>query len=58
MAAPMVTGLAALLKSYYPNFTMLEIREIILESVQEFKDYKIVLPSNVDKEIKFTLEEE
>ena len=53
MAAPMVTGLAALLKSYYPNFTMLEIREIILESVQEFKDYKIVLPGNVDKEIKF-----
>ena len=34
MAAPMVTGLAALLKSYFPKLTMFEIREIILTSGQ------------------------
>lgn len=34
MAAPMVTGVAALLKSYFPELTMFEIREIILESGQ------------------------
>ena len=53
MAAPMVTGLAALLKSYYPKFTMFEIRDIIFESVQEFKSYKIVLPGNPQKEVEF-----
>ena len=34
MAAPMVAGLAALIKSYYPNLTMFEIRDIIFESIQ------------------------
>lgn len=34
MAGPMVAGLAALLKSYYPDLTMFEIRDIIFESVQ------------------------
>ncbi len=32
MAAPMVTGLAALLKAYYPELTMLQIKDIILKS--------------------------
>jgi subtilisin family serine protease len=32
MAAPMVTGLAALLKSYYPELTMFQIKDIILKS--------------------------
>ena len=35
MAAPMVTGVAALLKSYYPHLTMFEIKDIILESAQD-----------------------
>jgi subtilisin family serine protease len=34
MAGPMVSGLAALLKSYYPSLTMFEIRDIIFDSVQ------------------------
>lgn len=34
MASPMVAGVAALLKSYYPELTMFEIRDIIFESVQ------------------------
>lgn len=32
MAAPMITGVAALLKSYFPNLTMIQIKEIILQS--------------------------
>ncbi|NOQ74842.1 MAG: S8 family serine peptidase [Crocinitomix sp.] len=35
MASPMVAGVAALLKSYYPKLTMFEIRDIIFASVQE-----------------------
>lgn len=32
MAAPTVAGMAALLKAYFPNLTMLEIKDIILKS--------------------------
>jgi subtilisin family serine protease len=35
MAAPMVTGVAALLKSYFPNLTMFQIKDIILQSGQD-----------------------
>lgn len=33
MAAPVVSGLAALLRAYFPNLTAQEVREIILKSV-------------------------
>jgi len=44
MAAPMVTGLAALLKSYFPKFTMIEIKAIILESAMDISDKTTPLP--------------
>lgn len=37
MASPMVAGVAALLKSYYPKLTMFEIRDIIFASVQKIE---------------------
>lgn len=33
MAAPVVSGLAALIRSYYPAFSAVEVREIIMDSV-------------------------
>ncbi|WPV69694.1 S8 family peptidase [Chitinophaga sp. LS1] len=33
MAAPVVTGLAALIRSYYPKLTAVQVKEIILKSV-------------------------
>lgn len=36
MAAPMVAGVAALIKSYYPSLTMKEIKDIILESGKDY----------------------
>jgi subtilisin family serine protease len=33
MAAPVVTGLAALIRSYYPKLTAIQVKEIILKSV-------------------------
>lgn len=44
MAAPMVTGLAALLKSYYPDLTMFQIRDIIIKSVNDVSDRETPLP--------------
>lgn len=35
MAAPVVAGLAALLRSYYPNLTAIQVKEIILKSVSK-----------------------
>ena len=33
MAAPVVTGLAALIRSYYPKLTAIQVKDIILKSV-------------------------
>jgi subtilisin family serine protease len=33
MAAPIVTGVAALLRSYFPNLTALQVKQIILQSL-------------------------
>ena len=36
MAAPVVTGLAALIMSYYPNLTAGQVRQIILDSATRY----------------------
>ncbi|MFM6935720.1 MAG: S8 family peptidase [Flavobacteriales bacterium] len=38
MAAPMVTGAAAMLKSYYPSLSMWEIKNILLDSATVYTD--------------------
>ena len=52
MAAPMVTGLAALLKSYFPELTMFEIRDIILKSGQDVAEKTTPCPGDT-KEVPF-----
>lgn len=48
MAAPAVTGVAALLKSYFPTLTAGDIKEIILKSAIRFPQLKVSRPgSNV-----------
>ncbi len=48
MAAPMVAGLAALLKSYYPELSMLQIKDIILKSSKSVKDTTTPKPGSKD----------
>jgi subtilisin family serine protease len=43
MAAPVVSGVAALLFSYFPELSAKEIKEVILESTQPF-DGEVYLP--------------
>ena len=52
MAGPMVAGVAALLKSYFNDLTMFEIREIILASVQKI-DRTTPLPGDPTKAVTF-----
>lgn len=37
MAAPMVSGAAAFLKAYFPSLTMEEVKDVLLQSVTDFK---------------------
>ncbi|MBC7389300.1 MAG: S8 family serine peptidase [Opitutaceae bacterium] len=46
MAAPMVTGLAALLKSYYPQLTCSQIIDIIMKSGTNFRSEKVNVPGS------------
>ncbi|RMG32037.1 MAG: peptidase S8, partial [Bacteroidetes bacterium] len=38
MAAPVVTGVAALLRAYYPQLSAVEVRQIILDSAVKYND--------------------
>lgn len=49
MAAPMVAGAAALLKSYFPALTMKEIKDIILESGKSYAGTMHVKPGTERK---------
>jgi subtilisin family serine protease len=49
MAAPMVAGVAALLKSYFPTLTMLEIKEVILKSAKSYKGTQQLVPGTDQK---------
>jgi subtilisin family serine protease len=46
MAAPMVSGVAAMLKSYFPTLTMKEIKEAMLSSAKSYKGTKQTLPGS------------
>lgn len=44
MAAPMVSGAAAFIKSYFPSLTMKEIKDILLKSATSFKGTQQEMP--------------
>lgn len=52
MAAPMVAGVAALVKGYFPSLTMAEVRQIILDSGDYFGDTYQKVPGK-DELVKF-----
>ena len=51
-AAPVVTGVAALILSYYPEITAPVLREILIESAVQHRKLKVELPGS-DKKTKF-----
>jgi cell wall-associated protease len=46
MAAPMVAGVAAMLKSYFPSLSMQQIKEAMVSSVVSYKGKKHQLPGS------------
>lgn len=53
MAAPMVSGVATMLKSYFPTLTMAEIKAIILTSGKSYKGKMEIQPGSDDTMVDF-----
>lgn len=53
LAAPIVSGVAALIWSYYPKLTATEVKQIIIESGTTY-NVEVIVPGTKDKQILFT----
>ncbi|MEM7415483.1 MAG: S8 family serine peptidase [Gemmatimonadota bacterium] len=50
MAAPVVSGVAALLMAYFPNLTAADVKRILLESAIDYSGQEVTLPGSLDGE--------
>ncbi|WP_433764353.1 S8 family serine peptidase [Flavobacterium ginsenosidimutans] len=51
-SAPMVTGTAALIWTYYPKLTAKQVKQIILDSGTPY-NFEVILPGTTDKKVPF-----
>jgi subtilisin family serine protease len=49
MAAPMVSGVAALIMAYYPDLTAAQVRRILLETATSYADVTVTRPGGSEK---------
>ena len=52
MAAPVTTGIAALVMSYFPGLSAVEVKDILMKSVVNYKNQKVTIPGK-EEEAKF-----
>jgi subtilisin family serine protease len=52
-AAPVVSGVAALLMAYYPELSAADVRRIILESATPLRDRMVIRPGTEDERVRF-----
>lgn len=53
MAAPVVSGLAALIMDYYPNLTAADVKKIIMQSASRHTDQKVNKPGADGEKVSF-----
>ena len=53
MAAPVVAGLAALVMSYYPQFSAAEVKEILLDSATSYAEQMVTQPGSESTMVAF-----
>ena len=53
MAAPVVSGIAALIMTYYPEFTASEVKQILINSAVSYADRNVTLPGSEDQVVAF-----
>jgi len=46
MAAPVVSGVAALLKSYFPELTAVQLRDLLVSTVRTYPKQKVLMPDS------------
>ena len=51
MAAPVVSGVAAVLKAYYPQLNASQLKDIIISSARQYEGLKVKLRGKSDKEL-------
>ncbi len=51
MAAPVVTGIAAVLKAYYPQLTAVQLKEAIISSARQYDGLMVKLKGKSSKEL-------
>ena len=54
MASPVTTGVAALLMSYYPHLTIIDVKEIIMASSRKFDGLMVAKPGSKDEQVDFS----
>ena len=52
MAAPVVSGVAALIKSYFPEITAVQLKELLLESSNKYPKLSVLMPDAEYKQSK------
>ena len=53
MAAPMVSGLAALIMAYHPDLTARQVHDIILNTAVSYRDVQVTRPGNSEEMVAF-----
>ncbi|MFO8098262.1 MAG: S8 family peptidase [Salinibacter sp.] len=53
MAAPMVSGVAALLMAYYPDLSPHQVRDLILETAISYRNVTVARPGDEDERVPF-----
>ena len=53
LAAPATSGVAAILMSYYPDLTAMQVKEILINSTRKFDNLEVKKPGT-DEEIEFS----
>jgi len=53
MAAPMVSGVAALMMAYYPDLSATQVRDILLETATSFADAEVTRPGGSETMVPF-----
>ena len=53
MAAPVVTGLAAVLMSYFPTLSAADVKQIIMDSATRYADTMVVKPGTEGEKVAF-----
>lgn len=54
MASPVVTGVAAMLLSYFPELTAPQIKDILMRSSRQFQGLKVIEPGTIDSKVDFS----